>query len=315
MINKKVLILEGGYNEEHKVSLKSSLEIQKVLKKNNIRFKILKVNPKNFKKKILIFNNFICFNALHGPFGEDGQIQKILKKNNIKFTHSGIKSSKICFDKIKAKEIILKNNISTPRFLLIKMKNLNKNELIKISNTFKKFIIKPNKSGSSFGIKIIKSKKNFTHLLNNIESFKNKLALHKEILIEEYISGKELTVSTLNFQRKIEALAVTEIKSKNIYFDYLAKYTKGYSKHILPAKLDKKIYSKCLKLAIIAHSLFNCRSIARTDFIYDTNKKKIYFLETNTQPGLTSISLLPEQAKHRNISFKNIILGILQNTN
>ena len=80
MINKKVLILEGGYNEEHKVSLKSSLEIQKVLKKNNVRFKVLKVNPKNFNKKIFIFKNFICFNALHGPFGEDGQIQKILKK-------------------------------------------------------------------------------------------------------------------------------------------------------------------------------------------------------------------------------------------
>ena len=315
MINKKVLILEGGYNEEHKVSLKSSLEIQKVLKKNNVRFKVLKVNPKNFNKKILIFKNFICFNALHGPFGEDGQIQKNLKKNKIKFTHSGIKSSKICFDKTKAKEIIIKNNISTPRFMLIKMKNFNKNELIKISNTFKKFVIKPNKSGSSFGIKIIKSKKDLTKLIKNIELFKNKLDQHKEILIEEHIAGKELTVSTLNFHRKIEALAVTEIKSKNIYFDYLAKYTKGYSKHILPAKLDKKIYSKCLKLAIKAHSALNCGSIARTDFIYDTRKKRIYFLETNTQPGLTSISLLPEQAKHRKISFKNVILGILQNIN
>ena len=95
MIKRKVLILEGGYNEEHKVSLKSSLEIQKVLKKADIEFKVLRVNPRNFKKKILEFKNFICFNALHGPFGEDGQIQKILKKNMIKFTHSGIKSSKI----------------------------------------------------------------------------------------------------------------------------------------------------------------------------------------------------------------------------
>tara|TARA_Y200000002_G_scaffold283042_1_gene237014 strand:- start:714 stop:1658 length:945 start_codon:yes stop_codon:yes gene_type:complete len=314
-MNKKILILEGGYNEEHKVSLKSSFEIQRVLKKNNITFKVLKVNPKNFNKKILRFKNFICFNALHGQFGEDGQIQKILKKNKIKFTHSGIKSSKICFDKMKTKEIIIKKNISTPRFSLIKIKNLNKNELIKISNKYKKFIIKPNKSGSSFGIKIIKSKKDFSNLINSIELFKNKLDQHKEVLIEEYISGKELTVSTISFEKKIEALAVTEIKSKNIYFDYQAKYTKGYSKHILPAKLDKRIYSKCLRLAIKAHSSLNCRSIARTDFIYDTKQKKIYFLEINTQPGLTSISLLPEQAKHKNISFKNVILGILQNTN
>ena len=315
MISNKVLILEGGYNEEHKVSLQSSLEIQNVLKKNNVKFRVIQVNPKNFYKKILIFKNYVCFNALHGPFGEDGQIQKILKKNKIKFTHSGINSSKICFDKIRAKEIIMKNNILTPKFSLIKIKNLNKNELIKISNTYKKFVIKPNKSGSSFGIKIIKSKKDFINLINSIELFKNKLDQHKEILIEEYISGKELTVSTLNFKKKIEALAVTEIKSKNIYFDYQAKYTKGYSKHILPAKLEKKIYLECLKLAVKVHSSLNCRSIARTDFIYDTKKKKIYFLETNTQPGLTSISLLPEQAKYRNISFKNVILGILQNTN
>ncbi len=315
MINKKVLILEGGYNEEHKVSLKSSLKIQHVLKKNNVTFKVLNVNPKNFNKKILKFKDFICFNALHGPFGEDGQIQKILKKNKIKFTHSGIKSSKICFDKIKAKEIVIKNNISTPKFLIIKTKNLNKNELIKIRSTYKKFVIKPNKSGSSFGIKIIKSKKDFINLINNIELFKNKLDQHNEILIEEYISGKELTVSTLKFEKKIDALGVTEIKSKNTYLDYQAKYTKGYSKHILPAKLDKKIYSKCLQLAIKVHSSLNCRSVARTDFIYDIKNNKIYFLETNTQPGLTSISLLPEQAKYRNISFINLILGILQNIN
>ena len=110
-------------------------------------------------------------------------------------------------------------------------------------------------------------------LIDNKDSKKRYRA---DVLIEEHISGKELTVSTLNFNRKIEALAVTEIKSKNIYFDYLAKYTKGYSKHILPAKLDKKIYSKCLKLAIKVHSLLNCRSIARTDLIYDTKKEKIY---------------------------------------
>ncbi len=315
MIKKKILILEGGYNEEHKVSLKSSLEVQKSLKKANIKFKVLKVNPINFEKKILMFSKFVCFNALHGPFGEDGKIQQILKKNKIKFTHSGIKSSKICFDKIKAKEIIIQNNILTPKFSVIKIKNLNKDELIKINNIYKQFVIKPNKSGSSFGIRIIKSKKDFNDLINSIESFKNKLHQHKEILIEEYISGKELTVSTIKFKRRIEALAVTEIKPKNIYFDYQAKYTKGYSKHIVPANLSKKIYSKCLKLAVQVHSSLNCKSIARTDFIYDTKKNKIYFLETNTQPGLTSASLLPEQARHKNISFKNIILEILKNIN
>ncbi len=315
VINKKVLILEGGYNEEHKVSLNSSLEIQKVLKKANIPYKTLRVDPKNFDKKILAFKDYLCFNALHGPFGEDGQIQKILKENNIKFTHSGAKSSNICFNKLKAKKIIIKNKIATPKFSLIKIKNLNKINLIKIYNNYKKFIIKPNKSGSSFGIRIIKSRKDLNNLINNIQLFRNKLDHHNDILIEEYISGKELTVSTIKFKKKIEPLAVTEIKSKNTFFDYQAKYSKGYSKHILPANLNKKIYTRCLKIAVKAHTSLNCRSIARTDFIYNIKKNKIYFLETNTQPGLTSVSLLPEQANYRNIFLHDVIMEILKNTN
>ena len=107
MVNKNnILILEGGYNEEHEVSLNSSSEIQKIFKKNKIKYKVLLVNQKNFEKKILRYKNYICFNALHGPFGEDGQIQKILKKNKIKFTHSNSISSRNCFDKMKAKKIV-----------------------------------------------------------------------------------------------------------------------------------------------------------------------------------------------------------------
>ncbi len=121
--------------------------------------------------------------------------------------------------------------------------------------------------------------------------------------------------SLIKLHKKIEALAVTEIKSNNSFFDYQAKYSKGYSEHILPAKINKKNYYKCLNLSIKCHKLFKCKSIARTDFIYNQKNNKIYFLETNTQPGLTSVSLVPEQAKYKNISFEDIILGILKNYN
>ena len=314
MINKKILILEGGFNEEHEVSLKSSISIQKVLKKLNLKYKTLTVDPENFEKKILKYKEYICFNALHGTFGEDGKIQRILKKNNIRFTHSDYKSSKNSFDKISTKKIISKKNILTPKYSILNKKELNVKKLINLKKIYKKFVIKPINSGSSYGIQIIKNNSDLKKFNKKIETYKKKL-LHNKILVEEFISGKELTVSTINFSRKIEALAVTEIKTKNIFFDYQAKYTKGYSRHILPAKISNQNYIKCLNLAKKIHKLLECKSIARSDFIINIKTNKIYFLEVNTQPGLTSISLLPEQAKFKNLSFESIVLGILRKTN
>ncbi len=315
MSNKKILILEGGNNEEHGVSLVTSREIQKILNKNKLKFKILRVNPKNFHKKITNYKNFVCINALHGPFGEDGQTQKILKKNKIPFSHSNIKSSNLCFNKSASKREIIKNKLMSPKFYLLNINDLNEKKLITIKSKLKKFVIKPNRSGSSFGIKIIKNQKEFDNLISNIEEFKKELNNHKEILIEEYISGRELTVSTIKLDKKIHALAVTEIKSKNNFFDYKAKYSKGYAKHILPAKLNKINYAKCLKFATKAHQLLGCNSVARTDFIFDPKKNKIFFLETNTQPGLTPISLLPEQANYKGLSFSEIIFILIKNLN
>ncbi len=315
MINKNILILEGGNNEEHEVSLKSSKEIQQIFKKLKINFKVLKVNPLNFEKKISKYKNFLCFNALHGPFGEDGTIQSILNKNKINFTHSNYKSSKTCFDKVATKKIILNNGILTPKFIVLNFKDLNYKNLIIIKKKYKKFVVKPSGSGSSFGIKIIKNNKDFEKFINILDKYKIKIKSHVQILIEEFISGKELTVSTIKFSKKIKALAVTEIKTKNLFFDYQAKYTKGYSKHILPANIKKNNYIKCLNLGIKVHKLLGCKSIARSDFILNSKNNRIYFLETNTQPGLTSMSLLPEQAYYRNMTFENIVLGILKNYN
>ncbi len=314
MNNKQILILEGGYNEEHDISLKTSAEIQKVLRKYKIKYRKLRVNPKNFESKIHKYKNYLCFNALHGPFGEDGQIQNILNKNKINYTHSSSRSSKICFDKFKSKQIILNNKILTPKSIIFRTNDLNVNKVLKIKNKFKKFIIKPNNSGSSFGIQIVKNKNELKNFLENINIFKMKVSNHKKFIVEEYIEGKELTVSTINFSKKIEALGVTEIKHDKSFFDYKSKYSKGLAKHILPAKISKKNYKKCLSLAIKAHNLLGCKSIARTDFILNTKNNKIYFLETNSQPGLTSLSLLPEQAKYKKISFSELILSIIENS-
>ena len=136
MSNKKILILEGGNNEEHDVSLVTSREIQKILNKNKLKFKILRVNPKNFHKKIIKYKNFVCINALHGPFGEDGQTQKILKKNKIPFSHSNIKSSNLCFNKSASKKKIIKNKLMSPKYYLLNINDLNEKKLIIIKSNY-----------------------------------------------------------------------------------------------------------------------------------------------------------------------------------
>ena len=312
----EILILEGGFNEEHEVSLTTAKQVKKVFKKNKINYRSLIVNPRTFENIIDKYSNkLICFNALHGTFGEDGKIQKILKKKKFKFTHSGIYASKNCFNKINSKKMLTKYKISTPIFFEIKPNLLNESYLNKYKKKFDKFIIKPNESGSSFGIRIIKTKNDLDNLIKNLKNYKKKLKYHNSLIIEKYINGKELTVSVLEIYNKLQSLEVTEILSKNKFFDYKAKYSKGFAKHILPANISSNIYKRCLRIALRAHKILKCNIISRTDFIYDKKSNKIFYLETNSQPGLTAISLLPEQAKFKNITFEEIILQLIKKIN
>ena len=312
----EILILEGGFNEEHKVSLNTAKQVKKVFKKNKINYRSLIVNPRTFENIIDKYSNkLICFNALHGTFGEDGKIQKILKKKKFKFTHSGIYASKNCFNKINSKKMLTKYKIPTPIFFEIKPNLLNESYLNKYKKKFDKFIIKPNESGSSFGIRIIKTKNDLDNLIKNLKNYKRELKYHNSLIIEKYIDGKELTVSVIEVYNKLQSLEVTEILSKNKFFDYKAKYSKGFAKHILPANISSNIYKRCLRIALRAHKILKCNIISRTDFIYDKKFNKIFYLETNSQPGLTAISLLPEQAKFKNITFEEIILQLIKKIN
>ncbi len=309
---KKILILQGGYNEEHKVSLNTSKEVSQSLKKQKIHFKILNVNPFTFSKDINEYSNdYICFNALHGPFGEDGKIQKILKKKKFKVTHSNQTTSLNCFDKVKSKKIINKLKILTPKYEVIKNKDFNENFLNKILKNYKKFIVKPVSSGSSYGLVIIKSKRDLINFSKQMKKFKSKFHFNAKFLVEEYIYGKELTVSVLGNKSLATPLEVTEIVSLNKLYDYQAKYSKGFSKHYLPARITKKNYLQCLEMATKIHNIFKCNTLSRIDLIFNKKQNKIYFLEINSQPGMTKLSLLPEQAKFKNISFASIITKLI----
>ena len=236
MKNKNILVLEGGHNEEHEVSLASAKEVKKAILELNYNLQSLEVNPINFEEKIKDFKVDVCFNALHGPFGEDGNIQKILFKKKINYTHSGVQASKKAFDKILTKRAIKNTGIIFPNSVSIKKSNLNDEILKKMINKFGSIVLKPVSSGSSFGVQLIKSEKEIKFFFEkklDKKLYKN----HYNLMIEPYIKGKELTVVVLGEKNISEAIEVTEIVSKNKFFDYEAKYTKGFSKHILPAKI------------------------------------------------------------------------------
>ncbi len=311
MKKNKILILEGGYNEEHEISLATAKEIKKSLYNLNIEFKSLIVSPNNFEEKINKFNNqYMCINALHGPYGEDGQIQKILEGLSFKFTHSDSEASKIGFNKELSKKALSDSKLRLLDHVILETKSIDKDKLIEIFLKLGAFILKPVASGSSFGIKIFKN-------INEINLFskdlKKNLYLyksHNKLMLEKYIQGRELTVAVIEKDNKSIAIEVTEIISNMEFFNYNAKYSPGIATHILPAKIPTKVYEDCKEYAKIAHDTINCRGLSRSDFIY--YKDEIYFIEINTQPGLTALSLVPEQLKYQKTSFDQMIKNLIK---
>ena len=311
MYKNKILILEGGFNEEHEVSLATAKEIKKSLFNQNIEFKSLLVSPKNFEEKISKFSNeYICINALHGPYGEDGQIQKILEKLSFKFSHSSSEASKLGFNKELSKKVLRNTKVLMLDHEILESRLINKEKLIEVFLKLGSFVLKPVASGSSFGVKIFKT-------INDINSFSNDLKQnlslykkHKDLLLEKYIKGRELTVAVVEKNKKSVSVEVTEIISNMEFFNYRAKYSPNIATHILPAKIPNEVYETCKTYAKIAHDTINCRGLSRSDFIYYNDK--IYFIEINTQPGLTSLSLVPEQLKFKKISFDQMIKNLIE---
>ena len=301
-MKKKVLILGGGISKERLISLETARAVYKELIKKN--YKVIICEPDgNLTNKIKIFKPNIVFNALHGQFGEDGYIQTVLESQKVKYTHSGVLASSIAMDKEISKKIFIKKKILTPKYIKF---NFNKNNKIDKKLIFMiqkklKFpvVVKPINEGSSVNVYIC-SKKNF------IQNLK-KLVLYKEILIEEFIPGREIQVAILG-NRKLGAI---EIKPKRKFYDYEAKYNvKAKTKHIIPVEMSKKNLEKVLNIALKAHNSIGCKGVTRSDFKF--YKNRFFLLETNTQPGMTKLSLVPEIAAYAGMSFINLIEWILK---
>ena len=301
-MKKKVLILGGGISKERLISLETARAVYKALIKKN--YKVIICEPDgNLTNKIKSFKPNIVFNALHGQFGEDGYIQTVLESQKVKYTHSGVLASSIAMDKEISKKIFIKKKILTPKYIKFNFSKSNKidKKLIFMIQKKLKFpvVIKPINEGSSVNVYIC-SKKNF------IQNLK-KLVLYKEILIEEFIPGKEIQVAILG-NRKLGAI---EIKPKRKFYDYEAKYNvKAKTKHIIPVEMSKKNLEKVLNIALKAHNSIGCKGVTRSDFKF--YKNRFFLLETNTQPGMTKLSLVPEIAAYAGMSFINLIEWILK---
>ena len=297
-MKKRILILGGGISGERSISLKTAKAVKNSIKKKyNCRI----VEPdENLTKNIEKFSPHVVFNALHGRFGEDGFIQTYLESKGLKYTHSGILSSMMAMDKEISKKIFIKNRILTPKFLKIRT-DLNKKRLIKLLKKKINFpvVIKPINEGSSLGVYICNEK----NIIQNL----NKLKSYDEILVEEFIPGREIQVAILG-KKKLGAI---ELKPKRKFYDYKAKYSsKAKTKHIIPVNIKANEYKNVMNIALKAHKVLKCRGVTRSDFKFHNGK--FYLLETNTQPGMTNLSLVPEIALYHGMNFFSLIDWIIK---
>ena len=298
-MKKKILVISGGISKERLISLDTGKQVSKELKKNGY---IVKIAEPNYKLLEIIksFKPKIIFNALHGQFGEDGYIQTILESTKVPYTHSGIISSALAMDKEISKKIFVKNKILTPKYFIYSFDKL-KTDLIKNIKKKLKFpvVIKPINEGSSVNVFIC----NRSNILKKLSLLKD----YKKILIEEFIPGREIQAAIIGSKK----LGSIELKPKRKFYDYEAKYNpKADTRHIIPVKLANRKNQEMMRIALKVHKLLKCRGVTRSDFKF--YKNKFYLLEINTQPGMTKLSLIPEIAAYKGISFINLIELLLK---
>jgi len=297
-----IVVLMGGLSGERKISLLTGKACSKALKKKG--YKVVDLDAKGyFVDELKQLKPKIVFNALHGKYGEDGFVQSILESLKIPYTHSGVLSSSLAMDKELSRLIFIKNNLKVPKYFLLQ-KDHQGNSNKKFNNKKIKFpiVIKPINEGSSLGVSICKNKKQFTN------KYKKLMENYDRILVEEYIPGREIQVAVMGEK----ALGAIELVPRRQFYDYAAKYSNtAQTQHIMPAPLSPKKYKEILGLAKKAHELLGCRGITRSDFRFFKNK--FYLLETNTQPGLTKLSLVPEIAQYCGIKFEDLIVWMTEN--
>lgn len=301
MRSQHVAVLKGGWSAEREVSLVSGRDCASALRE--VGYKVSEVDVDHDLSDVLQnLKPDVAFNALHGQWGEDGCVQGLLEVLQIPYTHSGVLASSLAMDKERAKVHFAQVGIKCAVSLVAPKEEAQNTHLMEPP-----YVIKPVAQGSSVGVFMVRKGDN-----RPPEALSDpKWTLGDEVMVEEFIAGRELTVAVMGDR----ALAVTEIDPRASFYDYESKYEEGGSEHVLPADLPKETYAQALDQAHKAHRVLGCRGVTRTDFRYDDTRvgqEDLVILEINTQPGMTPTSLVPEQAAHLGISFPELVSWMVE---
>ena len=303
MLGQSVMVIYGGISAEREISIISSKEIIKSLKR--LEYNVIEIDADpNLMKEIIYYKPDIIFNALHGTWGEDGQVQEILEASKIWYTHSGVNASRLAMNKFESGQIFQKNNFFHPKSLLCNFKDLIGSDPMNFP-----YVIKPNDNGSSVGVAIISSESDKNKYIKEMVASRTCSEENDKLLVQEFIHGPEIQVAVYGNDKS----GSIEIVPKNKFYDYESKYfDNGQTQHIIPPRITNKQMEEVNILGLKAHKLLKCRGISRSDFILDKKTGNFYILETNTQPGMTPTSLVPEIAKYHGFDFDNLINWIVE---
>jgi len=302
--SKKIAVLSGGVSNEREISLLSGESVLKALKGEGLKaveIDVVDEEGRALKEALRKERIDIGFIALHGRYGEDGGIQSFLERLSIPYTGSGVIASAICFNKYTAKQVLVAGGISTPPFYLVTGEHYREEE---IRNLGFPVVVKPCSGGSTIGTSIARDEGNVKKAIAT--AFEH----DSSVLIENYIAGKEITVSIMG-NHKLQVLPVIEIVPKQEFYNYVAKYEPGMSEHILPARLTPEKKKEAEEMGMLTYGMLGCRGFARVDMIAG-NDGTIHVLETNTVPGLTETSLFPEAAQAAGITFGKLCRKLLE---
>jgi D-alanine-D-alanine ligase len=293
-----VALLLGGLSSEREVSLSSARECGAALER--LGAKVSHVDAGRDLAQVLArLKPDVCFNALHGEWGEDGCVQGVLETLGMPYTHSGVLASALAMDKAKAKAVLAAAGVTVPGGGLY-----NRFEAAADHVLAPPYVIKPNAEGSSVGVFIVREGSNRPPQ----ELVAPSWTYGEEVMVEPYIRGRELAVAVMDGK----ALTVTDIVPRTEFYDFEAKYAEGGSQHVLPAQIPLKAFEKALELAELAHAALGCRGVTRSDLRYDDINDILVLLEVNTQPGMTPTSLVPEQAALKGVDFDRLVLWITE---
>ena len=301
-MSKKVSVIMGGTSSEREVSLISGETVAQALKNAGYQVGTIDMGKNIFGLiDSLDPQPDAVFNALHGKYGEDGCVQGVLEVMQIPYTHSGVLASALAMQKPMAKTLFKSIGIPCAQHVIADRDTVLSDSLME-----KPYVLKPLNQGSSIGIQIIEEDSQLSALIQKEWPY------GENVMVEKYIPGREITVAVMGNR----ALAVTELITKNKFYNYEAKYTNGRATHIIPAPLPKLIYETALEQALAAHNVLGCQGVTRTDFRYNDTESDpgtLWILEINTQPGMTPFSLLPEQAAYVGIDFGSLVSWMVEN--